>query len=273
MIRRNIKLDDRKESWLLVSQVEHARISGELAKAWAESYSAEVIDAITHHDDGWAAREAAPQFDVDRGRPLSFTELAVEDAIKIWDGSIACARRFGPLAGAIVAGHFAGLASGSEHASQPLAKTWIDNSKQERRAWLDEWSRLSEANTQEAAEQAQQMLYSADLLSLWLCMNGPVSSDSDDASTANSEMQTRSSTVLGKFSFRQQDLKALAAEIVWQGSLVPWPFAARELRLQSPALRVPTAKYNSWAEITAAARPVTLRWELRQTLPRPGESR
>jgi Protein of unknown function (DUF3891) len=273
MIRRNITLDDRKESWLLISQVEHARISGELAKAWAESYSAEVIDAITHHDDGWAAWEAAPQFDEERGRPLSFTELAIEDAIQIWDDSIASARRFGPLASAIVAGHFAGLAGGSEHASQPLTKSWIDNSKQERRTWLDEWSRLSEANTQEVAEQAQQMLYAADLLSLWLCMNGPVSRGGDDASPANSEMQTRSSTVLGKFSFRQQDLTALAAEIVWQGSLAPWPFASGELRLQSPAIAVPALKYASWAEIATAGHASQLRWELRETLSASGESR
>jgi Protein of unknown function (DUF3891) len=273
MIRRNITLDDGTRHWLLISQVEHARISGELTRAWNQPFTHEVIEAITHHDDGWVAWEAAPQFDVERGRPLSFTELAIEDAIKIWDHSIASARRFGLLAGAIVAGHFAGLAGGSEHASQPPAKKWIENSNRQRHTWLREWRQLNEANTQDVAEQAQQMLYAADLLSLWLCMNGPVSSGSDDASPANSEMQTRSSTVLGKFSFRQQSLSALAAATLWRGSLAPWPFASRKLTLQSPALAVPAAKYVSWAETVGAAHSCLLRWELRQTLPAPGECR
>ncbi len=273
MIRRNITLDDGRPAWLLISQVEHARISGELTKAWAKPFSLEVIDAIMHHDDGWAAWEATPQFDTDRGRPLSFTELAVEDAIKVWDRSIASARRFGPLAGAIVAGHFTGLASGSEHATRTLVGEWIDQSNQQRLAWLKQWRELGEANTQQVADHAQQMLYTADLSSLWLCLNGPVSSGSDDAALSNSEMQSRSSSVLGKFSFDEYELSAFASVILWRGTVTPWPFAAGELQLQSPALAVAAAKYDSWAEIAAVARPATLRWELRQTLPDPGESR
>ncbi len=207
-----------------------------------------------------------------RGRPLSFTEMAVADAITIWNDSIAAARRIGPLAGAIVAGHFIGLASGSEHAAAATGKRMAPHRKpSDRTRWLVEWQLADPSHTPAVADEAQQMLLTADLLSLWLCMNGPVSSGSDDAAVSNSEMQTRTSTVLGKFHFRPQAISIGDAEIAWQGSLTPWPFAAAELNLESPALAVPAARYQSWAEIAAAGRPVRLRWQLRQTLPPAGE--
>ncbi len=267
MIRRNITLDDGTRAWLLISQVEHARISGQLTSAWHEPFLPEVVEAITHHDDGWARWEAAPRLDSERGRPLSFMEMSVADAIEIWNDSIAAARRIGPLAGAIVAGHFIGLASGSEHACWPPAQEWLRTIAEDRADWLAEWQRGDVSHTPAIAEQDQQMLLAADLLSLWLCMNGPVTSGDDDASVPNSEMQTRTSTVLGKFRFVSQGISVRAAEITWQGSLAPWPFSAAELILESPALAVPAAHYQSWAEIAVASRPIRLRWRLRKTLP------
>ncbi len=54
MIRRELKLNDGAAVWLLVSQVEHARMSGELVRNWREEFSPDVVEAIAHHDDGWA---------------------------------------------------------------------------------------------------------------------------------------------------------------------------------------------------------------------------
>ncbi len=39
MIRRDFTFDDGTAGWLLISQVEHARISGELTRAWHEPFS------------------------------------------------------------------------------------------------------------------------------------------------------------------------------------------------------------------------------------------
>jgi len=54
MIRRNLTLVDGTPLWLLISQVEHARVSGELTEFWQQPFPSEVVDAITQHDDGWA---------------------------------------------------------------------------------------------------------------------------------------------------------------------------------------------------------------------------
>src|SRR6187200_2267627 len=109
MIRRELKLTDNSTIWLLVSQVEHARMSGELVRDWREAFSPDVVDAIAHHDDGWAAWEDEPKLDPARGAPYSFLEMPLAESLSIWDKSIAAARAFGPLGGWIVAGHFYNL--------------------------------------------------------------------------------------------------------------------------------------------------------------------
>lgn len=269
MIRRTITVKDGSQHWLLISQVEHARISGELTRAWHEPFAKEVIEAITHHDDGWAKWEAAPQLDSQRGRPLSFTEMAVADAIIIWDDSIDAGRRIGLLAGALVAGHFIGLARGSEHASQSPAREWLPRRAADRASWLEQWQHESPADRAALADRDQHMLLTADLLSLWLCMDGPITSD--EAAVTNSEMQARSTTVLGKYRFVESRKSTAVAKVDWLGTLDPWPYRATELNLVAPALSIPAASYDSWPKIAAAARPATLRWLLRQTLPPSGE--
>jgi hypothetical protein len=147
MIRREFQLENRTAAWLFISQVEHARISGELVRTWGETFSDDVLAAIMHHDDGWAAWEAEPQIDRRRGRPYSFLEMPIADVLAIWDGSIKAARNFGPLAGAIVAGHFISLASGSDQASNPLAANWLREMAEARAAWLAEWQAAAPSNT------------------------------------------------------------------------------------------------------------------------------
>ena len=269
MIRRNVKFDD-VASWLLISQVEHARISGELTRVWHEPFSPEVVEAVAHHDDGWVAWESAPQMDAEHGRPLSFLEMPIDEAIGIWDGSIATARHIGPLAGAIVAGHFVGLASGSEQATHPLAAEWLDETSAKRTAWLAEWQALSPANTIDIAECGQHMLLTADLLSLWLCCDGPVTSV-DAGEVPNAEMKSRTADVLGKYHFVTQSKAVGRDDVEWLGTLDPWPFSVAELNLATPAIAAPAKKYSSWPDLAAASWPLRLRWRLRQTLPDAGE--
>jgi hypothetical protein len=241
-------------------------MSGELARAWHEQFSDEVLAGIAHHDDGWRDWEAEPQLDPQSGRPLSFLEMPIADSLAIWNGSIAAARSIGPLAGAIVAGHFIELARGSEQATSPLAQTWLRDMADQRAAWLDEWQRAAPANSLAVAERGQRMLLVADLLSLWLCCDGPVTSMEADP-LPNAEMKTRTAAVLGKYHFTTHDKSVRNDQIAWQGTIAPWPLVVEELSLAAPALAAPVGRYPSWPALAAASRPVGLRWRLRQTLP------
>lgn len=265
MIRRCIQLSDGTAGWLLISQVKHANMSGEIARVWREPFPEEVVAAISHHDDGWATWEAEPQLDPQHGRPLSFMEMPFAESLAIWDRSIESARTIGPLAGAIVAGHFMGLTEGSEHAEEPVAKTWLRARSADRNEWLAQWQRSSPIHTLAAANEGQEMLLIADLLSLWLCCDGPVDGDVSSGSS-NTEMKSRSAMVLGKYRFVTHDQTTGNAEIDWQGTLAPWPFSTPELRLHAAAVAAPAAIYESWPAVFAVCRPLNLRWRLRETL-------
>src|SRR5262245_28751361 len=125
MIRREITAEDGKKLWLFVSQVHHAQVSGELTKHWHAPFTSDVVDAISHHDDGWAEWEADPKINPQNGAPYSFLEMPLTEALAIWDRSIAAAQKFGLLAGYIVAGHFYSLLNDSDHASEGPAVAWL----------------------------------------------------------------------------------------------------------------------------------------------------
>jgi hypothetical protein len=65
------------DGWLLIRHPDHARLAGEFAAAWGNAVfrppapRADVLEGITRHDDGWAARDAAPLV-TRAGRPSAF---------------------------------------------------------------------------------------------------------------------------------------------------------------------------------------------------------
>lgn len=68
--------------WWLVSHPEHARLAGEFATHWGNAQFAgpeprtEVLHGIFAHDDGWAARDAAPLI-TRIGKPAAFSSELV----------------------------------------------------------------------------------------------------------------------------------------------------------------------------------------------------
>ena len=133
MIRREVSFADGVKHWLLISQVEHARLSGVLAEKCLAMFAGdgqtaarlqdELLAAITHHDDGWHEWEQVPRLDPQHGRPLSFLELSLDEALPIWDRSIIAASEIGQLAAWTVAGHFGALlATVSGHAEEAAAR-------------------------------------------------------------------------------------------------------------------------------------------------------
>ena len=272
MIRREIELTEGEKLWLLISQVDHAHISGELTNQDKAGFSTEVVEAITHHDDGWAQWEAAPRMNPDVGAPFSFLEMPLAESLGIWDNSIAAARKIGPLAGFIVAGHFYNLLSESDHAKDAAAVAWLAAKRKARTAWLDEWARADPTHTLEAAKRAQDQLLLADLFSLWLCCDVPVAGEPSHL-LEESPMKLRTEKLLGQFHFtnvgfgrRHPTPDNPVEALAWIVAVEPYPFKTSPLTLGTTAELVPAQHYASWADLKAAARTIDLRWRL---MPRP----
>jgi hypothetical protein len=73
---------ETETGWWLVTHPDHARLAGAFAERWgndrflAPEPRAHVLKGISCHDDGWAARDAAPQI-TRQGKPSAFSSELV----------------------------------------------------------------------------------------------------------------------------------------------------------------------------------------------------
>jgi len=278
MIRREITSPDGTKAWLLVSQVEHARVSGELTRHWHEEFTPDVIEAIAHHDDGWATWEAEPKLNPETGAPFSFLEMPLPVALAIWDHSIAAVARFGPLASYIVAGHFYKLLSESTQANDPLAVAWLTATRKLRTVWLDNWVRADPAHTLDYSKRAQHMLMLADLFSLWLCCDAPIE-DGQENILGQSAMKLQTGALFNQFHFAVPDFRAdrapdadRLASLNWSVAVHPYPCKTAPFLLSAPSIAAPAERYACWQELQAASWPVELKWRLVDGRPAAGSA-
>jgi len=244
MLRR-VEHTDSSDFWILVPQIEHARLSGALAQSWRDDSlaaiepHAEFMAAIAHHDDGWADWDAAPDVDPSAGRPLSFVEMPLEASIDIWRRSIYLARSRGPLAAHVVSAHFTALLQKSspkwslDPARFQTSRQFLDDQSEHREQWLAEWQSVNPAvRTRKLAERALAYLQFFDGLSLWLC------------GALRSEVQTFQSPQGYEVSFLARGPLRFTVE--------PWPFVVQRVTWSVRGRRVPIGRYVT-REIFASA--------------------
>lgn len=177
MIRR-----PHNNGWLLIPQIEHARLAFDLARHWGNHNVRGLplphilLPTIEHHDDGWAEWEQAPEVDPESGLPRDFMEMPAEQSTRIWTDSVeACARHY-PLAGIWVSRHFCYLAehmANSDSRSEPekqRARDFLAQQEELQREWLRQ---LGEQNCMEEfsthLDWGLRLLQAFDRFSLWLC--------------------------------------------------------------------------------------------------------
>lgn len=251
-----IRSDDGGEGWLLIRQPEHARLAGDLARAWGEppfrppEPFAETVLAIAHHDDGWADWEAAPRADLETGRPLSFLEVGAAEHVEIWRRSTALAHERDRYAALLVSRHAVDLlryrlsAPGTQAEDRAAIEAFFAEQTSLRAAILAEargleagpagivrwhrpaWGRLAEDATVEAGFRLLQAL---DYLSLVLCGAFPPG---------------RIEAVPGR-----DGPEAHALDVAGRGpsgaALRPWPFTiGPPLRVEIQVQRLPAARHD-----------------------------
>ena len=181
------------EDWF-VSQVDHARLSGDLAAAIAPykvpNVSKDVVEAIRLHDMGWMPYDGAfkapmmPKVGED-GRVISFVNGLPETVLSAWTGSIQTAQSTGPLGGLLVSAHFARLAQlyvqDEKYSPELRAKAEqfvlreaqrVD--RQLAQVQQPEGGEAQNALTLEEIEQLLWVLQFCDLASLYICANPTV---------------------------------------------------------------------------------------------------
>jgi uncharacterized protein DUF3891 len=168
----------------LIRHPDHGRLAGQLGENWGNERFAipvprnALLQAATHHDDGWTELDDRPAYNPDAQRPAHFLELALPDTVGPYGRGVNEVYGRDRYAGALVSMHWAGLYStrwGLQEGSpvpHPAAAEVV--AEQERRwvpalreAWGQDGLRSEfEANTWHAYE----VLQTLDFLALALCL-------------------------------------------------------------------------------------------------------
>ena len=138
MIRRKTSAT----GYLLISQIQHARLAADIAKIWSstelENYTLadDLHYAIEHHDDGWKDRDNTPDLNPATDLPRSFTEMEPDTALAIACRCIQACATHSPVCAYWVSQHFQILAEQRQQSADltPHAKQQTDRFLQQQRA-------------------------------------------------------------------------------------------------------------------------------------------
>lgn len=229
----------------IVTQVDHAVISGILAEAWAtEGPDAlrprdAIVTAARLHDIGWRHWEAAPRLNPDTGRPANFLDVVIDEHLRLYRLGIEEVEAVDPWAGMLVSMHAAGIYTG-RYGSQPAL---LLSRAPDVQAVVDAFVAEQEARyggaqvaldvTDDELWRAYLLLQVFDRLSLRLCQGDP-------AGPGPMEIALPGERVLRVEPDAGYD------------RLDPWPFAAVEIRVGIPTRTVPLAGYDGDDALGAA---------------------
>jgi hypothetical protein len=257
----------------VVTHSDHGRLAGQLAAGWgnqrfrAPMAREALLDAASHHDDGWAELDDVPVHNEAAQRPAHFLELPLEQTVEPYRRGVDSVYARNVHAGALVSMHWAGLYStrwglqagapvGHPQARQVVAdqeRRWVAALRE---SWDYEGPRSRfEADTWHAYE----VLQTLDFLALGLSLLDL------EQSTGDGEAQPMASTLATVDQPPGARLIASVPTAVGEGHVGarlsvagrgrvivdPYPFAAPELAVRLPVRMLEDRAYSA-AESAAA---------------------
>ena len=220
---------------LCVRQMDHARLAGDLARAWgggdvpALQPADSVLFAITSHDAGWPDLDERPLHDPEAHAPRTYRTHALEDQLGVAERSVGRVSAADPYAGWLVSRHFASFHDDSD---DPRAMAWVTD-QVGRRAELLARARPRvprEALHPHVLEANFDWLQLFDALSLAVCH--------DWEAWESRSMALLYGEAVGMWRYRQAATGANEGRYFVVGRLDPWPFdrARVEARVQGRLL-------------------------------------
>jgi hypothetical protein len=246
--------------WWLVTHPDHARLAGAFAERWGNERflppepRAQVLKGIARHDDGWAARDAAPQI-TRQGKPSAFSvelvgkysafeEIDLADYLAVRDRAVRLIAAEDPYAAVLISMHTYSLLS--EHADRstiaPEQLPLFDGFLEQQKELQQSLTRDIAANLQFSAEQVTEsvirnhfrLLQATDNLSLLTCV--------DFRTPAH---------LLHPLPLRDGGYSRVAVTAVSARHFVldPYPLDATSITFEFPARHVPGKLFSSSAQL------------------------
>jgi hypothetical protein len=243
---------------LMVTQVAHGRISGQLASVWGnEQFDVpEPFDAVCIaaklHDEGWEEPDASPFYNDRTRRPADFLEIDLREHSRFYERGVKKVFAEDPYSGLLAAMHWTGLYCGRWGSAFGMVRRDLDEDLQaflngvvrdQELSWVDAKSALWDPSTPRSAFEQRvwmnyDLLQSLDILSLLCCL-----ADTERAMPENVLGAVPSSFVgeRGSLRLRRIDGQTLAVS--------PWPFSGPEVEVPVPGTVIPDRDYRSTEDV------------------------
>jgi hypothetical protein len=251
---------ETETGWWLVTHPDHARLAGAFAERWGNERflppepRAHVLKGIAGHDDGWAARDAAPQI-TRQGKPSAFSielvgkysafeEIDLADYLKVRDRAVRLMAAEDPYAAVLISMHTYSLLS--EHADRstiapdqlPLLDEFLKQQKELQQSLVRDVAADAQFSPEQTSESAIwdhfRLLQATDNLSLLTCV--------DFRAPAH---------LLHPLPLRDGEYSRVAVTAVNSRHYVldPYPFDEPSLTFTFPARHVPGKLFSSVEEL------------------------
>jgi Protein of unknown function (DUF3891) len=162
------------DGYVLIKQHDHALVSGEIAKRWAERPRPldSTLFAIAHHDVAWRGPDSEVRWNEETGRPYSFAEYPSELKVKAYEEGLDWVEERDAYAACLCSMHYEKLLR--QFGGSEAEKEFVE-------AAVRRQERLRAGMSEEELENLERnlgLLRLCDGLSLFVCLNEP--GDDDD---------------------------------------------------------------------------------------------
>jgi hypothetical protein len=253
---------ETETGWWLVTHPDHARLAGTFAEHWgnerflAPEPRANVLKGIAQHDDGWTARDAAPQI-TRQGKPSAFStelvgkysgfeEIDLPDYLAVRNSAVRLIAEEDAFAALLISMHTHSLLS--EHSDRstiapqdlPLLDEFLERQREFQNTLRLRIAADSAFSAQETSDETVldhfRLLQATDYLSLLTCV------DFRKPSHLLHPLPVRGG-------HRQVEVRSAGSR---DFVLDPYPFAEPSLTFAFPARHVTTKAFASHSELQRA---------------------
>lgn len=240
-------VQERSDGLGLITQHDHAALSGELAHAWRGvrgegALPHRLVWAVTMHDLAWIEQDAWGWWSQDQGRLASFHDVPIAERVALYGRGLDALEAIHPYVATLVSLHY------TSFTSSPAQGVFLD-AEADRRERLGR--ELGEEGEPEALAAALRWLKCFDRLSLFICLTSPAL----EPGNAPPWLGAESAGLAGdgtRLGLRWRDGATL--------ELDPFPFGPAPLEVRVPLRRVAERRFAGPGAMSAALASAARGW-------------